>query len=209
MTPVQVTGDPERAARHIAGELGIGTFQAECLPEDKLTWIDRSQQSGHLVCMVGDGINDAPALRRADVGFAMGSGTQVAKDAGDIVILDNRLSSIVRAVLYGRTVFKSIRKFITLQLTMNFSAVGVTMICPFLGIDSPVTVIQMLWINLIMDTFAALALATEPPDPTVMNLPPRSPRAFIVTPAMAWNIFGTAAFFLICVLGFLLCSRSA
>jgi magnesium-transporting ATPase (P-type) len=93
----------------------------------------------------------------------MGSGTQVAKDAGDIVILDNNLASVVRAVLYGRSIFKSIRKFITLQLTMNFSAVGVTMICPFLGIDSPVTVVQMLWINLIMDTLGGLAFAGEAP----------------------------------------------
>ncbi len=136
---------------------------ARALPTDKSRLVRVAQELGKVTGMTGDGINDAPALRRADIGFAMGGGTQVAKDAGDIVILDNNLASIVRAVLYGRTVFKSIRKFITLQLTMNFSAVGVTMICPFLGIDSPVTVVQMLWINLIMDTLGGLAFAGEPP----------------------------------------------
>lgn len=146
---------------------------ARALPTDKSRLVRISEELGFVTGMTGDGINDAPALRRADVGFAMGSGTQVAKDAGDIIILDNNLSSIVRAVLYGRTIFKSIRKFITLQLTMNFSAVGVTMICPFLGIDSPVTVVQMLWINLIMDTLGGLAFAGEPPLPEYMKEPPK------------------------------------
>ena len=136
---------------------------ARALPTDKSRLVRLSQEAGMVTGMTGDGINDAPALRRADVGFAMGSGTQVAKDAGDIIILDNNLASIVRAVLYGRTIFKSIRKFIALQLTMNFCAVGVTMICPFLGIDSPVTVVQMLWINMIMDTLGGLAFAGEAP----------------------------------------------
>ena len=146
---------------------------ARALPNDKSRLVRLAQESGLVVGMTGDGINDAPALRRADVGFAMGGGTQVAKDAGDIVILDNNLASIARAVLFGRNVFKSIRKFITLQLTMNFYAVGVTMICPFLGIESPVTVVQMLWINLIMDTLGGLAFAGEPPLPSCMRERPK------------------------------------
>lgn len=146
---------------------------ARALPTDKSRLVRLSQEMGMVTGMTGDGINDAPALRRADIGFAMGSGTQVAKDAGDIIILDNNLASIVRAVLYGRNIFKSIRKFITLQLTMNFCAVGVTMICPFLGIDSPVTVVQMLWINMIMDTLGGLAFAGEPALPECMRERPK------------------------------------
>ena len=146
---------------------------ARALPSDKSRLVRLSQELELVAGMTGDGINDAPALRRADIGFAMGSGTQVAKDAGDIIILDNNLASIVRAVLYGRGIFKSIRKFITLQLTMNFCAVGVTMICPFLGVDSPVTVVQMLWINMIMDTLGGLAFAGEPALPEYMKEPPK------------------------------------
>ncbi len=146
---------------------------ARALPTDKSRLVRLSQEAGLVVGMTGDGINDAPALRRADIGFSMGSGTQVAKDAGDIIILDDNLASIVRAVLYGRSIFKSIRKFVTLQLTMNFCAVGVTMICPFLGIDSPVTVLQMLWINIIMDTLGGLAFAGEPALPDCMRERPK------------------------------------
>ncbi len=146
---------------------------ARALPTDKSRLVRIAQDAGLVAGMTGDGINDAPALRRADVGFAMGSGTQVAKDAGDIIILDNNLASVVRAVLYGRNIFKSIRKFITLQLTMNFCAMGVTMICPFLGIDSPVTVVQMLWINMIMDTLGGLAFAGEPALEDYMKEPPK------------------------------------
>ena len=146
---------------------------ARALPTDKSRLVRISQELEMVTGMTGDGINDAPALRRADVGFSMGSGTQVAKDAGDIIIMDNNLASICRAVLYGRNIFKSIRKFITLQLTMNFCAVAVTMICPFLGIDSPVTVVQMLWINMIMDTLGGLAFAGEPALPECMREKPK------------------------------------
>ena len=198
---VMMTGDNRDTARSIAescGILGQGVNQvvdseelsrmndsqvrellprlgvvARALPTDKSRLVRIAQEAELVVGMTGDGINDAPALKRADIGFAMGAGTQVAKDAGDIIILDNNLSSIVRAVLYGRTIFKSIRKFITLQLTMNFCAVGVTMICPFLGIDSPVTVVQMLWINLIMDTLGGLAFAGEAPLSSYMEEKPK------------------------------------
>ena len=136
---------------------------ARALPADKSRLVRLSEEMGLVVGMTGDGINDAPALKTADVGFAMGSGTQVARDAGDIVILDDNLASVCRAVLYGRTIFKSIRKFITLQLIMNFCAVGISIIGPFIGIESPVTVVQMLWINVIMDTLGGLAFAGEAP----------------------------------------------
>ena len=136
---------------------------ARALPTDKSRLVRVAQEQERVVGMTGDGINDAPALRRADIGFAMGSGAAVAKEAGDILILDDNLASIVKAVLYGRTIFKSIRKFITLQLTMNFCAVGVSMIGPFIGVNAPVTVVQMLWINLIMDTLGGLAFAGEAP----------------------------------------------
>ncbi len=187
---VMITGDGKETAKSIAQECGIIgggvdiaitsdelarmsdsqikeilpslAVVARALPTDKSRLVRISQELELVTGMTGDGINDAPALKRADVGFSMGSGTQVAKDAGDIIILDNNLASIVKAVLYGRNIFKSIRKFISLQLMMNFCAVGVSMICPFLGIDAPVTVVQMLWINIIMDTLGGLAFAGEP-----------------------------------------------
>ncbi len=160
----------DSALRDILPSLSV---VARALPADKSRLVKAAQELGLVTGMTGDGINDAPALKRADIGFAMGSGTQVAKDAGDIIIIDNNLSSICKSVLYGRNIFKSIRKFITLQLTMNFCAVGVSMICPFLGIDSPVTVVQMLWINIIMDTLGGLAFAGEPPLPSYMKEKPK------------------------------------
>ncbi len=167
---------------------------ARALPSDKSRLV-RIAEELDLVCgMTGDGINDAPALRRADVGFAMGDGTQVAKDAGDIVILDNNLKSIVNAVKYGRNIFKSIRKFITLQLMMNFCAVGVCLLCPLLKIDNPVTVVQMLWINIIMDTLGGLAFAGEWARESVMNEKPKRRDEKILNGYMLNQIAGTGSF---------------
>ncbi len=146
---------------------------ARALPSDKSRLVRIAQEMGLVAGMTGDGINDAPALKRADIGFSMGSGTDVAKEAGDIIIVDNNLSSIANAVLYGRTIFKSIRKFITLQLTMNMCAVGISMIGPFIGFESPVTVVQMLWINMIMDTLGGLAFAGEAPRQSYMKERPK------------------------------------
>lgn len=161
---------------------------ARALPADKSRLVRLCEKQGLVVGMTGDGINDAPALSRADVGFAMGSGTQVAREAGDVVILDDTLSSITRAVLYGRTIFKSIRKFIALQLMMNFCAVGISILGPFLGIDAPVTVTQMLWINLVMDTLGGLAFAGEAPMPFYMQEPPKKREEQILTRGLVARI---------------------
>ena len=136
---------------------------ARSLPQDKSRLVRIAQDCGLVVGMTGDGVNDAPALKKADVGFAMGSGTEVSKEASDIVILDDNFMSISNAILFGRTIFKSIRKFIILQLTINICAITLSIICPFIGVDTPVTVIQMLWVNMVMDTLAGLAFAFEPP----------------------------------------------
>ena len=198
---VMITGDNKDTAENIARSCGILTQKrnlvltseelatmtdrelssalpslavlARALPTDKSRLVRVSQEMELVVGMTGDGINDAPALKRADIGFAMGSGTGVAREASDIIILDNNLSSIGKAVLYGRTIFKSIRKFITLQLTMNLCAVGISMIGPFIGYDSPVTVVQMLWINIIMDTLGGLAFAGEAPLASYMREKPK------------------------------------
>lgn len=146
----------------IAEKLDRISVVARALPSDKIRLVKIAQDKGLVAGMTGDGINDAPALTAADVGFAMGGGTEIAKEAGDIVITDNSFSSITKAVLYGRTIFESIRKFIVFQLLMNLSAMGISLIGPFMGVDSPVTVIQMLWVNIIMDTLGGLAFAGEP-----------------------------------------------
>lgn len=136
---------------------------ARALPKDKSRISSLLEKNDIVVGMTGDGVNDAPALKKANVGFAMGSGTEVAKYAADIVILDDNISSIANAILYGRTIFKSIRKFIIFQLTMNICALFLSLVGPFIGVTTPVTVMQMLWINMIMDTFAGLAYSYEAP----------------------------------------------
>lgn len=135
---------------------------ARALPMDKLRLVRLAQEENLVVGMTGDGVNDAPALKRADVGFAMGSGTEVAKEAGDIVIMDDNFLSIKQAILYGRTIYNNICKFIIFQLTINFAAVAISFLAPFMGIDKPLTITQILWINLVMDTLAALAFGGEP-----------------------------------------------
>ena len=132
------------------------------LPEDKNRLVKISKELNLVVGMTGDGVNDAPALKRSDVGFSMGSGSEVAKETSDIVIIDNNISSIYTAILYGRTIYKSIRKYIVFQLSVNFCSVLLSIIGPFIGILSPITVIQVLWVNMVMDTFAGLAFSFEP-----------------------------------------------
>ena len=167
---------------------------ARALPQDKSRLVRISQKMDLVVGMTGDGINDGPALKLSDVGFAMGSGTEVAKEAGDIVIIDNDLASIVKAVLYGRNIFKSIRKFLVFQLTMNFSSALVCMIAPLLGYDTPITVTQMLWVNMIMDTLGGLAFAGEAPQKWIMREKPKRRDEPILNKYMAHQIFISGSF---------------
>jgi len=146
---------------------------ARALPSDKSRLVRIAQSLNLVTGMTGDGVNDAPALKKADIGFAMGSGTEVAKEAGDIVIIDDNINSISRAVLYGRTIFKSIRKFLIFKLTINFCAMAICVVAPLVKIDTPITVIQMLWINLVMDTLAGLAFGGEKPRIKYMTESPK------------------------------------
>lgn len=161
---------------------------ARALPLDKLRLVRLAQELNLVIGMTGDGVNDAPALKRADVGFAMGSGTEVAKEAGDIVILDDNFLSIKQAILYGRTIYNNIRKFIVFQLTINFAAVITSFVAPFLGIDKPLTITQILWINLVMDTLAALAFGGEPALASYMQEQPKQRGAAIVSTNMLRQI---------------------
>ena len=154
------------------------------LPSDKLRFIKIAQMNDLVVGMTGDGINDAPALKKADVGFAMGSGTEVAKETSDIIILDNNIKSIYSAILYGRTIFKNIRKFITFQLSVNCCAVILSIIGPFIEILSPITVIQVLWVNMIMDTLSGLAFSYEPALKEYMEEKPKSKNEHIINKYM-------------------------
>lgn len=223
---VMITGDNAKTALSIAREVGILQKEsdlvltsqemsqlsdqelkdrlpmlrvvARALPQDKSRLVRLCEEMGLVVGMTGDGVNDAPALKKADVGFAMGSGTEVAKEAGDIILLDNNFYSITKAILYGRTIFKSIRKFIIFQLTVNFCAVALSIIGPFIGVSNPVTVIQMLWVNMVMDTLAGIAFSYEPPLLEYMEEPPKKREEPILNSYMVHEIIfiGCYSFFL-------------
>ena len=166
-------------------------------PMDKQRLVQLLQQKGAVVAVTGDGTNDAPALNHAQVGLSMGTGTSVAKEASDITLLDDSFHSIATAVMWGRSLYKNIQRFIVFQLTINVVALASVLLGAFLGTELPLTVTQMLWVNLIMDTFAAMALASIPPSADVMNEKPRKTDDFIITRPMRYNILGVAACFLV------------
>ena len=170
-------------------------------PTDKQRLVQLLQQKGAVVAVTGDGTNDAPALNHAQVGLSMGTGTSVAKEASDITLLDDSFNSIGTAVMWGRSLYKNIQRFIVFQLTINFVALLIVLLGSVIGTELPLTVTQMLWVNLIMDTFAALALASIPPSETVMLEKPRRSTDFIISKAMRSNILGVGSIFLIVLLG--------
>lgn len=176
---------------------------ARARPMDKKRLVEALQRKNQVVSVTGDGTNDAPALNAAHVGLSMGDGTSVAKEASDITIIDNSFSSIGRAVMWGRSLYQNIQRFLLFQLTVNVAACFIVLIGAFMGTESPLTVTQMLWVNLIMDTFGAMALASLPPSPEVMNNSPRNRNAFIINKSMAYNIFGVGLLFFAITLGFL------
>lgn len=226
---VMITGDNKSTATSIAKEVGLVTNKtdiiltskelsnlsddkvkeimpnlrvvARSMPQDKSRLVRLAEEENLVVGMTGDGVNDAPALKKADVGFAMGSGTEVAKEASDIVILDDNFLSITKAILYGRTIFKSIRKFIIFQLTINLCAVSLSIIGPFIGVNTPVTVIQMLWINMIMDTLAGIAFSYEAPLESYMKEKPKPKNEKIMNSYMYSEIIFTGIYSsLLCIL---------
>ena len=225
---IMITGDNKNTAQAIGEELGMLEYDsiiitsdelnrltdeeikkifpklkvvARALPKDKSRLVKIARELDLVVGMTGDGVNDAPALKQADVGFAMGSGTEVAKEASDIVILDDNFLSISKAILFGRTIFKSIRKFIVFQLTVNMCAICLSIIGPFIGIETPITVIQMLWVNMVMDTLAGLAFSFEPPLLEYMNELPKTKNEPIVNKYMLTEVFATGSYLtLLCIL---------
>ena len=172
-------------------------------PSDKERLVRLLQERGEVVAVTGDGTNDAPALNKAQIGLSMGDGTSVAKEASDITILDNSFKSIARAVMWGRSLYLNIQRFILFQMTINVAACLIVLLGAVMGTDSPLTVTQMLWINLIMDTFAAMALASLPPDKSVLKDKPRSRTAFIITKDMGRRIFGVGLLFVAVLFGFI------
>jgi Ca2+-transporting ATPase len=220
-----VTGDTTGTAREIGRQVGLWTSSdddhsvitgtdfealsdAEALeqveeikiisrarPMDKKRFVELLQSRGEVVAVTGDGTNDAPALKAAHVGLSMGDGTSVAKEASDITIIDNSFSSIGRAVMWGRSLYRNIQRFILFQMTVNVVACLIVLVGAFFDTQSPLTVTQMLWVNLIMDTFAAMALASLPPSRSVMLDAPRDRRAFIIDGSMKWSIIFTGGIF--------------
>ena len=175
-------------------------------PTDKQRLVQLLQKKGAVVAVTGDGTNDAPALKAAQVGLSMGDGTSVAKEASDITILDNSFGSITRAVMWGRSLYRNIQKFLLFQLTINVAACLIVLLGSLFGTESPLTITQMLWVNLIMDTFAAGALASLPPNERVMKDKPRRSGKngdFIITRPMAYNIFGIGIAFVVILMGVL------
>ncbi len=228
-----VTGDTPGTAREIGRQIGIwnesdklhniitGTeferlsdeealkrvehlkIMCRARPTDKQRLVQLLQRSGEIVAVTGDGTNDAPALNYAQVGLSMGSGTSVAKEASDITLLDDSFKSIASAVMWGRSLYQNIQRFILFQLTINVAALVIVLLGSILGYELPLTVTQMLWVNLIMDTFAAGALASLPPNEKVMDNKPRKNDAFIITPAMRFNILFVGFSFVALLLGLL------
>ena len=183
--------------------IGDLKIMSRARPSDKERLVRLLQETGEVVAVTGDGTNDAPALNRAQIGLSMGDGTSVAKEASDITILDNSFKSIARAVMWGRSLYLNIQRFILFQMTINVAACLIVLLGAVMGISSPLTVTQMLWINLIMDTFAAMALASLPPDHSVLKDKPRSRDAFIITKDMGVRIFGVGLAFVLVLFGFI------
>ena len=183
---------------------------ARARPLDKFRMVKLLQEQRHVVAVTGDGTNDAPALKKADVGLAMGiAGTEVAKEASSIVLLDDSFATIVKAVHWGRSLYENIQRFIQFQLTINVSALAIAFLGPFLGIRPPFTVLQLLWINVIMDTFAAIALCSEPPRDGLMRMMPKRRDESIVTPDMKTTILTTAVFFVVAMFTLLIGMKEA
>jgi Ca2+-transporting ATPase len=181
---------------------------ARARPLDKFRMVKLLQEQNEVIAVTGDGTNDAPALKKADVGLAMGiAGTEVAKEASKIVLLDDAFSTIVKAVHWGRSLYENIQRFIQFQLTINVSALTIAFLGPLFGVKPPFTILQLLWINVIMDTFAAIALCSEPPRPGLMGMPPKRRDENILTRSMVWNIFTTAGFFIVVMMVLLLGMR--
>ncbi len=221
-----VTGDTPATASEIARQIGLGQGRvitgpevasltdeelracsediaiiARARPLDKKRLVEALQARGEVVAVTGDGTNDAPALKAAHVGLSMGDGTAVAKEASDITIIDNSFASIGRAVMWGRSLYRNIQRFILFQMTVNVCACLTVLAGAFMGTDAPLTVTQMLWVNLIMDTFAAMALASLPPTEAVMHERPRDRRKFIISRPMWHFIIGVGGFFFLLMVG--------